>query len=122
MRLKPVILAGIVGAMVVLIAGADRLSAHEEFHFTGSIVKVEPAEGALCMLTVRFKWESGDSEELQTHVFVLNGTEVTRDDKPVPVSELKAGQHVIIDALGDDYAFTDAYAVRIVSPDPPASQ
>ena len=41
---------------------------------------------------------------------------VTRDKKKVPVSDLKPGTHVVVDARGDSLLELDIVEVRIVPP------
>lgn len=77
--------------------------AHEEFRIIGTLTRVQDAQ-----IAVRTK----DSKTIT--ISVDKQTLVTRDKKKVPAAELKSGQSVVVDALGDDYSDLLALEVRIV--------
>lgn len=93
------------------VAGAARLCAHDEFRFVGSIVTVAANRQRFGL---RFKEEDGKVETVQ--IAITAKTEVRRDKDAVPISALKAGLYVVVDALGDDYDNLEAVTVRIVPP------
>lgn len=96
--------------IAVLLAGTAALSAHDEFRFVGSLVSVETAKN---QVSVKFK-ENGKDETVQ--VKLTPKTVLTRDKKPIAKSDLKAGQSVVVDALGDDYDDLEAVEIRVVPP------
>jgi hypothetical protein len=105
-RIRPLLSALIVAAMAAVPA-ATRLAAHDEFRFVGEVTKVDTPKN---QVSVKYK-ESGKDE---TVVVTLTAkTEITRDKKPVPKSQVRIGVHVVVDALGcdDDY---EAVAIKIV--------
>lgn len=79
------------------------VSAHEEFRIIGTLTRVETAQ-----ISVRTK----DSKTIA--IKLDKETLVTRDKKKVPAAQLKSGQSVVVDALGDDYTDLLALEVRIV--------
>jgi hypothetical protein len=109
------LVAGVLLMFLALLAGRAA-SAHEAYRVVGTLVKVDKAEGALALLTIRFKWEPTDPEDELGQVYVTNETEITRDGKKVPLSDVKAGLYVVIDAWGDEFMFSDALSVKIVPP------
>lgn len=103
---RPLLSVLLVTAMVVVPA-VVRLAAHDEFRFVGEVTKVDSPKN---QVSVKYT-ESGKDE---TVVVTLTAkTEITRDKKPVPKSQLRVGLHVVVDALGcdDDY---EAVAIKIV--------
>jgi hypothetical protein len=97
--------------LVLPIAGAARLSAHDPLRFDATVVKMDLAKG---VLTIQAH-ENGQDETLD--ITFSAKTTVKKDGKSVPRSALTAGLHVIVDALGciDDPKI-DAVAVQIVPP------
>jgi hypothetical protein len=89
--------------------GAAPLDAHDELRFVGTVVKMD---GASKRLAVTYK-EAGQDEVVE--VTLTAKTEITRDRKAIPASELRPGVFVVVDALGceDEY---EGVAVRIVPP------
>ncbi len=90
-------------ASVCLLAGVAPLSAHDQFRIIGTItmpdkyvLEVKATDGQ--MVTVRLD----------------TGTIISRDRKKTELSELKPGDNVVIDALGDSYYCLIALEVRIV--------
>jgi hypothetical protein len=89
--------------LAVLVLGATQLMAHDEFRIIGTVTKRQDSR-----LEVKTK-------EGKTIPIGLNTTTtVWRNKKKVATTELKVGQSVVIDALGDSYADLVAFEVRIV--------
>ena len=95
---------------MIMLIGARPLP-HDEFRFVGTVVRLEIARNRF---SVKFK--EADSTEETVQIAFTPKTEITRDKKRVAKAELKAGVHVVVDALGDDYDSLEAVAVRIVPP------
>jgi hypothetical protein len=100
MMQRIVILA--VSAMVAI--GVGSAFAHDEFRIIGTIgavknaqLEVKSREGKLVTMKV-------DRETL-----------VYRDNKKVASAELRAGRHVVVDAIGDSMADLLAVEVRIIA-------
>ena len=87
------------------------LAAHEMFRFVGTITKLVKVEAKRDVMTVTFKEKQ---EERTVDIVIIAGTEVTRDGKPVPKSDLKVGMSIVVDALGDDESNLDAWEIKIV--------
>ena len=85
------------------------------FRFVGTITKLVKVEAKRDVMTVTFKEKQG---ERTVDIVIIAGTEVTRDGKPVPKSDLKVGTYIVVDALGDDESNLDAWEIKIV-PAPP---
>ena len=102
---------GTLVAFVVLAAGLGvaPASAHDEFRFVGTVVRVETGRNRFSM-----KFREEDKTEVTVQIAFTPKTEVTRDKKNVARSELKAGMSVVVDALGDDYDNLEAVTIRIV--------
>lgn len=79
------------------------VSAHEEFRIIGTLTRVQDTQ-----IDVRTR----DSKTIA--VKLDKQTVVTRDKKKVAVTQLKSGQSVVVDALGDDESDLLALEVRIV--------
>lgn len=88
---------------VLFVVSAPRLSAHDEFRIIGELTRVQDHQ-----IDVTQK----DSRTVS--VAVNNETLFTRDKKKVDAKELKKGQSVVVDALGDDLTDLTALEVRIV--------
>lgn len=84
----------------LLVLAAMQLSAHEKFRIVGTVVKVQATQ-------VDVKAADGQTYEIDMD----KKTGVTRNKKTVAMSELKAGQSVVVDALGHD--MFDLVAVEI---------
>ena len=104
----------ILALLFVACAAAVVVHAHDEFRFIGVVTKMDAAKNRV---SVRFKEANGTMETVE--IAILETTEITRDKKPVPKSQLRAGVHVVVDALGDDYDNLDGVHIRIV-PAPPS--
>jgi hypothetical protein len=101
--------ARLVPALIIaLTLTATTVGAHDEFRFVGSLVKVDAAKNL-----VSVKYKEFDGKEATVVVTLMPKTTITRDGKPVAKSQLRAGLHVVVDALGceDDY---EATAIKIV--------
>lgn len=88
-----------VAAALVLLA-AMHLSAHEKFRIVGTVLKVQAAQ-------LDVKAADGQTYEIDMDA----KTRVTRNKKRVAMAELKAGQSVVVDALGHD--MFDLVAVEV---------
>lgn len=92
------------GLAVVLVVGAMAapIAAHEKFKIVGTIVKVHAKQ-------LDVKAVDGATYEIDMD----EGTAVMIDLKKVPVSELKPGRKVIVEALGHDMFDLEAVLVRL---------
>jgi len=88
-------------ALLVLTALAT-VSAHDKIKITGTIVKVQATQ-------LDVKALDGATYEID----MTEATQVMRELKKVPQSELRAGQRVAVDALGHDMFDLEAVLVRI---------
>lgn len=92
---------------LLLIAASTSLSAHDHFRIVGVITSVKDTE-----LDVKNK-------ESRTFTVDINKKTVVRRDKDkteLPLSALKVGQTVVVDAYGDDEFDLEALDIRIVPP------
>ena len=89
-------------AMLLSVTVAATLSAHEKFRIVGAIVKVHATQ-------LDVKAVDGATYEIDMN----DSTQVMRDLKKVPQSELRAGQRVVVDALGHDMFDLDAVLVTL---------
>lgn len=78
------------------------VSAHEKFKIAGTIVKVHAAQ-------LDVKAVDGATYEID----LLENTQVMRELKKVPRSELRAGQQVVVEALGHDMFDLEAVLVTL---------
>jgi hypothetical protein len=94
----------IMAMLAVLPVGGATAIAHEDFRIIGTIEKVTAK-------TLDVK-QTKDGQIVSMRI----GTKmtVTRDKKPVERTELKAGEHVVVDARGDSIKDLVAVAVRLV--------
>jgi len=83
--------------------GGSWVSAHDEFRIIGTLTRVQSHE-----IDVKQK------DNKTFYIKVDKNTLVTRDKKEVPVSELKNGRSVVVQALGDDETDLLALEVRLV--------
>ena len=94
----------VVGAMAV---GMTSLSAHENFRIIGTITKVTDRE-----LDVK-------NRDSKTFTIALTTRTIVKRDKEkaeLPVSVLKVGQSVVVNAYGDNESDLEALDIRIVPP------
>lgn len=94
---------GICAALALFVVGGLQVSAHDEFRIIGELTRVQAHQ-----IDVKQK----DSRTVS--ITVNTETLVTRDKKKVEAKELKKGQSVVVDALGDDLTDLTALEVRIV--------
>lgn len=100
-------LAGLTLA-IAFAGGAAHPAAHEKFRIVGTVVRVQATQ-----LDVK----AGDGQVYE--IDMDEKTAITRDNKRVPASELKAGRRVVVDALGHDIFDLVAVDVQVVvSPGP----
>lgn len=83
--------------------GAAQAFAHNEYRIIGTIVLWKDAQ-----------LEIKSREGKMVSIAVTGETVVYRDNKKVNAAELKAGHHVVVDALGDSYRDLEAVEVRII--------
>jgi hypothetical protein len=81
------------------------LHAHEKFKIVGTIVKVQATQ-------LDVKAVDGATYEIDMN----ESTQVMRELKKVPRSELKPGQRVTVDALGHDMFDLEAVLVTLTLP------
>jgi len=92
----------VIAATVAL--GAAQAFAHDEYRIIGTIVSRQNA-----------RLELKSREGKMVSVKLDGETLVYRDNKKIDVAELKAGRHVVVDALGDTVADLLALEVRIIA-------
>ena len=90
-------------ASALFVLAGSPVLAHEEFRIIGTITKPQPS-------SLEVKTKDGQTVSLKMDI----ATFISRDQKKVDVSELKAGGNVVIDAWGDSLADAVALEVRIV--------
>jgi len=91
-------------AFIALLAltALSTLVAHEKFKIVGAIVKVQATQ-------LDVKAVDGATYEIDMN----DATHVMRGLKRVPQTELKAGQQVVVDALGHDMFDLEAVLVTL---------
>jgi hypothetical protein len=100
------------GALLVLaLAGATPVRAHEVFRFVGTVIKWDPKKEALDILS-REKW-GGKAGEYKRHLVLRDDCKVWRDKKPVSRAQLKPGLFVVVDAVGVDINDLEATDIDI---------
>lgn len=80
------------------------LAAHDEYRIVGSVVKLTATQ-----IDVK---QIKDGKIIK--VAVNKQTKLTRDKKPVAISELKVGGSVVVDAIGDSIEELLALDIRLV--------
>ena len=91
---------------LLLLAPSPALRAHDNYRIIGTVAQV--TKDALDVKQTK-------DGKIVRMMFVEKST-VTRDKKKVPVSDLKPGTHVVVDARGDSLLELDIVEVRIVPP------
>ena len=94
---------GICAALALLGVGTPQVSAHDEFRIIGELTSVQERQ-----IDVKQK------DNRIVSIALNKETLFTRDKKKVEAKELKKGQSVVVDALGDDLTDLTALEVRIV--------
>jgi hypothetical protein len=89
----------------VLCFSVPRLFAHEHYRVVGTITKHEKSS-----IIVKDK-----NSKLMT-VYLDKKTKITKDKKKVPVTDLKVGTSVVVDAYGDGEDDLLALDIMIVPP------
>jgi len=89
-------------AAALVLATVSAVSAHEKFKIVGAIVKVHATQ-------LDVKALDGATYEIDMD----ETTQVMRELKKVPQSELRAGQRVTVDALGHDMFDLQAVLVTL---------
>ena len=93
----------IVGILAGLVLAVAPIGAHEQFRIIGTVTAKKAKD-----LSVKTK-------EGRTVSMTLDGyTRVTRDKKKVSLDEVKVGQSVVVDAIGDTMDDLTVMDVRIV--------
>lgn len=99
MRRRLIVVLVLIGVAFTVAQGL----AHERFRVIGTLTKFEKSE-------IDVKKKDGKT----TSILVDEKTKITRDKKKVPVSALKVGQSLVVDAYGDDELDLLALDIRIV--------
>ena len=89
-------------AILLSVTVAATLSAHEKFRIVGTVVKVQATQ-------LDVKAVDGATYEIDMD----EATQVMRELKRVPQSELRPGQRVTVDALGHDMFDLQAVLVTL---------
>jgi hypothetical protein len=96
----------VLGFLAAFLIGAMPAFAHDDYRIIGTIEKVSATRIAV-------KQTKDDKVISMT---LRKAVKVTRDEKSVPVSELKTGLNVVVDARGDSIDKLIVAAVKIVPP------
>ena len=91
-------------AMLALLAVAE-VAAHERFRIVGTIGRRQADMIEVATKEGRKSWVAIDKK-----------TVVTREGRKVEAATLKAGESVVVDALGDDASDLVAKQIRVVPP------
>jgi hypothetical protein len=91
--------------VTIFVAGAAPLWAHDDFRIIGTLMKHENS-----------KIEVKNKEGKVISVRLDKQTAISRDNKKVPPSELRAGQSLVVNAYGDTEDDSLALEIRIVPP------
>jgi len=94
----------ILAVVVMATIGVGRASAHDEFRIIGTIAAVKNAQ-------LEVKSREGKMVAMKVDAETL----VYRDSKKVGATELRAGRHVVVDAIGDSMADLLAVEIRIIA-------
>jgi hypothetical protein len=94
----------IVAAVAVVVLGATRLVAHDEFRIIGTVSKRQPAQ-------VDVKSREGKLISIKINAETL----VYRDNKKITAAEVQPGKHVVVDALGDSLEDLLALEIRLIA-------
>jgi hypothetical protein len=89
-------------AAALVLAAVSMVSAHEKFKIVGAIVKVHATQ-------LDVKAVDGATYEIDMD----EATQVMRELKKVPQSELRPGQRVVVEALGHDMFDLQAVLVTL---------
>ena len=100
---RRLMMAGLLAALIAIAAPAI---AHDDFRIIGKITKVTAKR-----LDVKQTKDGRTISMAMDHASL-----VTRDKKPVSVSELKAGLNVVVEAIGDSLKDLQVMEVKIVPP------
>lgn len=90
-------------AACILALQASAAFAHDEFRYVGTITKISKAS-----LQMKAQGNKSVSVKLDGQTFI------NKDKKKLEVAALKAGDTVVVDALGDSEADLQALEVRVV--------
>ncbi len=89
--------------LLMTVAAAPVLAAHDEFRIIGTVTKVTSK-------AIAVKQKDGKVVEMDMD----KQTKFTRDKKPVKLSDVKVGGSVVVDALGDSILDLTVIEVRLV--------
>lgn len=98
------LLAATIIALIVIAPAS--LAAHDRYRIIGTVTKLTADE-----ITVKQE-KDGVLVEMDHD----KNTKVTRDKKPLKVSDVKVGAYVVIDALGDSILDLVVLEMRLVPP------
>ena len=93
--------------LAVACAGIQ-VSAHDDYRFVGTVVKMDTGKG---QLTFKTKEEGKD---LTLVVSVTAKTSIEKDGKKASRTDLKAGVSVVVDCSGDSYDDLEGFSIKIV--------
>ena len=103
-------------ALIAVLSWAAPALAHDEFRFVGTVVKWDAAKRKLDMKT-RETQADGKVVEVRVVMSVPVDVEVMRAFKQAPLSDLKPGVFIVVDAAGVDKEI-DALKIEVVVPQP----
>ena len=90
--------------VLALTLGATALAAHDEYRIIGTVAKISATQIDVKQI------KDGKIVEID----IDTQTKVTRDKKNVPVSQIKIGGSVVVEALGDSILDLQALEIRLV--------
>ena len=91
--------------VMILMAGAASVRAHDDFRIIGTLLKHENSK-------IEVKNKAGKTISIRLD----RQTAISRDNKKVAASELRVGQSLVVDAYGDTEDDSLALEIRIVPP------
>ena len=92
--------------MLVLVGGASRLTAHDEFRIIGTLTKHQDS-------TIEVK-KNNTGKTIP--IRLDKQTAISQDGKKVAATALRVGQSLVVDAYGDTENDSLALEIRIVPP------
>ena len=92
--------------VVALVGAATSVSAHWPFRVIGTITRVTDRE-----MDVK-----DDNKTLKINLTIWTTVKRDKEEAKLPLSVLKVGQSVVVDAEGDNETKLDARDIRIVPP------
>jgi hypothetical protein len=101
----------------MLLAGTG-LYAHDDFRLVGSVVALDAPGRTLTVRMIPQPGDAADTVEQNVRIALPDHVTTEKDRKPIPLTDLKPGLWVVVDAQGHDYTDLEAVKVRIVPPPP----